>query len=355
MIGGWLARPRVAGAGALAAALLVGMTACTSSDPRPSSTAIPSRSTPSPSVPRSDYPFGTHSFWRTSLDEAPISDRSQSMVDYLVASIRDRYNGVAAFNAHQYNSPLYEVTAEVSPVDVRFNDCQGKGYLPEGLTGAGGQFSGVPMPADARPATGTDGELSIWSPSSDQLWEFWKAEKAADGTWSACWGGRIDDVSSGDGRFSGAFGATATGLPNAGGAVRYDEIRRGRVDHAISLIIPNPAVASDYSWPALRSDGVDTNPDALPEGTRLRLDPALDVTSLGLGPAATTIAGAAQKYGFVVVDRGGSVSVLAEQVDAAKGLDPWRQLLGGPDYAVMTGFPWSKLQVVEKDYGKPAS
>lgn len=355
---------RIAAAGVLGVVLVTGGVACSPSpspspSPRPSSDlASSSPSTApvtSPDAASSVYPFSDQTFWRTPLDSAPIAARSQSMVDYLVASITDRYNGVAAFNAHQYNSPLYRVAADVSRIDVRFDDCQGKGYVPAGLTGDGGQFTGVPMPTDAVPATGTDGELSIWSPSSDQLWEFWKAKKAADGTWSACWGGRIDHVSTGDGRFPGIFGATATGLPNAGGAVRYDEIKRGSIDHAISLIIPNPAVSSNFSWPAQRSDGSDANPDALPEGTRLRLDPTVDVTAIGLSRAAVTVARAAQKYGFVVVDRGGSVSVLAEQVDAASGLDPWRKLLGGPDYSVLAGFPWSKLQVMQKDYGKPAS
>ena len=345
------------------AALLLGLAACSPAAPErsfapslsPSAAPSPTASSPSVGAAAEAYPFGPHTFWRSTLERAPIASDSRAMVDYLVASITDRYNGVAAFNAHQYNSPLYTVAANAPTVDVRFDDCQGKGYLPDGLMGEGGQFTAVPMPPDAVPATGTDGEVSIWSPSSDRIWEFWKAQKAADGTWSACWGGRIDDVSTGDGRFPDHFGATATGLPNAGGVVRFSEIQQGRIDHAISIVIPNPAVATDFSWPAQRSDGVDSNPAALPEGSRLRLDPSLDVTTLGLTPAATVIARAAQQYGFVVVDRAGSVSVLAEQVDAPAGTDPWRQLLGGPDYSVLTGFPWSRLQVVQKDYGKPAS
>lgn len=350
---------RIGAAGGLALIVTGALLGCAPSRPlrvlppeSPSGSAAPAPSRANSTIA---YPFSARTFWRATLDDAPIAPRSRPMVDYLVTSITDRYNGVAAFNAHQYNSPLYTVAPDTPRVDVRFDDCQGKGYLPDGLTGEGGQFTAVPMPAQAKPATGTDAELSIWSPSSDQLWEFWKAKKGDDGTWSACWGGRIDDVSTGDGRFPGYFGATATGLPNAGGVVRYDEIRQGRIDHAISIVIPNPAVASDFSWPAQRSDGVDANPDALPEGSRLRLDPTLDVDALGLTPAGLIIARAAQKYGFVVVDRAGSVSVLAEQVDAADGSDPWRQLLGGPDYSVLADFPWSRLQVIQKDYGKPAS
>ena len=172
--------------------------------------------------------------------------------------------------------------------------------------------------------------------------------------WSACWGGRIDAVSTSAGFFTGGFGATATALPNAGGEVRLSEIQNGSIDHAISISIPNPAVSSVFSWPAQRSDGIDTNPAALPEGTRLRLDPTLDLTTLHLTPAGLTIAKAAQKYGFVVVDRSGAVSVLAEAVSKVNGVDPWRQVLGGPDYSVLKNFPWTRVQAIQKDYGKPA-
>ena len=44
--------------------------------------------------------------------------------------------------------------------------------------------------------------------------------------------------------------------------------------------------------PANRNDGSSTSDDAIPEGTRFRLDPTIDVTSLGLPPVGVTIAGA---------------------------------------------------------------
>lgn len=295
----------------------------------------------------SGNPFGPASVWRTSLSAAPIDANSQAMVDYMVSTITDRYSGVAAFNAHQYNSHLYTVDATTPTTDFAFDDCQRKGYAPSALVGPGGQFKSVPVPADAVAATGTDAELSIYSSATDQLWEFWKARKRSDGTWSACWGGRLDHVSTSAGYFAGNYGATATSLPNAGGLVRLSEVQAGRIDHMMSLAIPKAASSGNYRWPAQRSDGTDSNPAALPEGSRLRLDPSIDLSTLRLSPAALTIAKAAQQYGFVVVDVSGAVSVLAEAVSpVGSAPDPWRQFLGTPDYSVMKNFPWSKLQVV---------
>lgn len=308
-------------------------------------------------TPANAIPFGPQSFWRTSLRSAPIDPESRAMVDYMVSTISDRYNGVAAFNAHQYNSHLYTVDGTVRTTDFAFDDCQRKGYVPAGLLGSDGQFKSVPVPSDAIAATGSDAELSIYSSATDQLWEFWKARKRSDGTWSACWGGRLDHVSSSAGYFRGNFGATATGLPNAGGLVRLSEIRAGYINHAMSLAIPNPANWPSFRWPAQRSDGSDANSAALPEGSRLRLDPNIDLSSLRLSPAALTIARAAQQYGFVIVDKSGAVSVLAEAVSpTATGADPWSELLGSPDYAVMKNFPWSKLEVVADGWqGQPTS
>jgi hypothetical protein len=286
-----------------------------------------------------------------------VAADSAATVAYLAASVTDRYGGVAAFNAGRFSNSFYVVDAATPRVDVAFDDCQGKGYLPDGLTGPGGQFSDVPVPAVAVAAPGTDKMMSIWSPASDQLWEFWRMERGADGQWMACWGGRIDRVSASPGYFSGRFGATATGLSATGGMVSLGDVRAGRIDHALSLVVPHAATYRRVSWPAQRSDGEDPNPAAVPEGSRLRLDPSVDVGSLGLSPVAEMIARAAQTYGFLVADTGGAVAVVAEHGAAEQsvtGRDPWDGLLGGtPDYLMLQGFPWDRLQALPQDYGKP--
>jgi hypothetical protein len=48
----------------------------------------------------------------------------------------------------------------------------------------------VPIPLAARPSVGTDAVMLIYQPSTDTMWELWKAVKQADG-WHASWGGRM--------------------------------------------------------------------------------------------------------------------------------------------------------------------
>lgn len=309
-----------------------------------------------PTSPRGG-PFGAGSVWRDDLRYAPVATNSAALVAKLDAQVKAYYGGVAAFNVWNYTTNIYTVDPLQGRVDLRWDDCQGKGHVPTGIYGTTGQFVSVPMPSDAVPASGTDAALSLYQPSSDTLWSFWKVRKLTDG-WHACWGGRMEQASTNPGFFGGGFGTTATSLAVEGGLVNIKDVQAGSIDHALSLVVVDAASYDNFSWPAQRSDGADASADAIPEGTRFRLNPAVDVDSLALHPIAKMVAKAAQKHGFIVSDKGGAVSVQAEGgtgVQGVTGANPWDTLLGGkPSYSIMTNFPWSQLQAMPKDYGKPA-
>ncbi len=301
-------------------------------------------------------PFGRASVWRTDVSAAPLARRSAYMAKQLVRQVTTLYNGVAAFNVWNYNANFYQVPGGQPRVRVIWDDCQKKGWTPGGLYGPNGQFENVPIPSNALAATGSDRTLTIFQPASDTMWDFWEAHRESDG-WHACWGGRLDHVSTNVGRFDGSFGATATGLPWAGGQLGIREVKAGRIDHAIALQLFAPAQWWRFSWPAQRSDGWSSDTDAIPEGTRLRLDPSLNVDRLQLHPVAKMIAKAAQKYGFIVTDKSGAVAVVAESGTPVKqftGVNPWESILGKTaSWAVMRNFPWERMQVLPQDYGKP--
>jgi hypothetical protein len=345
-------RRRLAGA-ALAAALLVSLAPAVA-------TAAPGTSAPggAPVAAAAATASTSGNAWRQDVRGAGLHPRSAAMVANVAGQVSSRYGGVAAFNVWQYNTPIYTVPAGQPRITVKFDDCQGKGHVPSGLYGAGGHFVGVPLPADALVSPGADRQVSVYSPSTDQLWELWKATKRSDG-WYACWGGRLDRVSTSPGYFPGTFGASASGLALAQGALRVADVRAGRADHALALQLPDVGHWRTWSYPAQRSDGTDTSWDAVPTGTRLRLDPRVDVDALGLHPIAAAVARTAQQHGFVVTDRAGAVGVQAESGEPEKirtGTNPWGALMGStPAYAVMKGFPWQRLQALPKDWGKPAA
>lgn len=319
--------------------------------------SAPASSSGSPTMPAGGV-FSAGTAWKLDVRSAPLHANSAGMVANVAAQTAKQYDGVAAFNAYQYSSSFYSVPAGQAKVDVKWNNCQGKTWTPDGLLGTDGQFSQVPIPADAVPSAGTDSQLTVYSPSTDQLWEFWVAKKV-NGSWSACWGGRIDDVSQSQGFFHDGFGASASGLALSGGTIGISDVQSGVIDHALALHIPAPGTWQEFSFPAQRSDGYDTSANRVPEGTRLRLDPSLNVDAMNMTPIAKMVAKAAQKYGFIVTDKAGCTAVMAESPAAAiarTGVDPWKALMAGtPDYAIMKNFPWAKLQALPKDYGKPAA
>lgn len=301
--------------------------------------------------------FGPNSVWKQNISNAPTNPNSANLVANLANQVATHY-GQAAFNVNSYGTSVYTVDSAQPLVDVKWDNCQKKPYTPKGLLGAGGQFTAVPIPADAVPAAGTDGQLTVYSPSADKLWEFWKA-KLVNGQWQACWGGRIDSVSTSPGYFENMFGTSASGLSVLGGTVGIKDVQSGSIDHALSLQLVDVQHWKTFSYPAQRSDGASTAANSIPEGMRFRLDPSVNVDALKLTPIARMVAKAAQKYGFIVTDKGGAVAITAESPSAVKadtGVNPWNALMANKkSYEIFAGFPWDKMQALPVDYGKPAS
>lgn len=301
-----------------------------------------------------DAIFSPNSFWYQQIPaNAPLHANSANYVNEFIRQ-RNTYYGNVTINTTSYASPVYVADASTPTVTVSFWDCQNKGYADQGLVA---QWSAVPIPSYAQASDGTDGEMTIYQPSTDTIWEFWQARKV-NGQWQACWGGQMKNVSSSMGQWAYPYGTTATGLPFIGGQITAEELQRGEIRHAIGISLVDLENWNVFSWPANRSDGSNpTNaPNRIPEGTRMRLDPSINVDALNIHPVAKTIAKAAQKYGFVVWDKAGALSLRAQNPKSYTAMgkaDPYVALFNGtPQYQVLNGFPWDRLQFLPKDYGK---
>lgn len=295
---------------------------------------------PAATVSEDAPPFAPTSFWNTPLAaDAPLDDLSATYV----ADIRSQLTTwLPWINTTKYSSPVYTVPADAPTTHVTLDK--------PGATDLQAALDQVPIPAGAVAAAGSDATMVVWQPATDTLWELWQAQQRADG-WHAAWGGRMTAVSSSPGYYSGAqsrWGATASSLPVLGGLIRISELRAGHIDHALALALPQVRAAV-YSWPAQRTDGTMLSPDAIPEGTRLRLDPTLDLSRLSLPPVTRMIAEAAQRYGIVVRDRAGSIAFYAED-PTPTGSDPYSGPNGffGGMYPskLLAGFPWGRLQAL---------
>ncbi len=295
--------------------------------------------------------FAPSSFWNTPLSPTgEVDRRSDVLVGELEAQVREE---IAAghgpwIGTKKSSTPIYRAPRDQPPVEVKLDS-----QIPHGPYQA---FQAVPLPRRARPANGADRHLTVWQPSTNRLWEFFGLERGSDG-WHARWGGAIDRVSKSPGYYTSSswpgarfyWGATATSLPVAGGVITINELRRRRIDHALALNIKRVR-AGAFSWPAQRSDGQTPGEDQIPEGARFRLDPDLEIDTLGLHPVTAAIARAAQRYGLVVRDKSTTVALYAED-PTRYARDPYLELLApyypGQVNRLLDDFPWHKLRLLK--------
>jgi hypothetical protein len=300
--------------------------------------------------------FAATSVWNAPLAaDAPIDPASTALVKTLrdaVAADRAAHRG--PWISVSGTSPLYVVPANQPTVRVQLDPGSWKQSLQQA-------FAAVPIPANAVPAAGADAHLTVWQPSTDRLWEFFKARRLADG-WHANYGGAMSATSRSPGYYDTAswpglsqtwWGAAATSLPVIAGTMMLSELRGGVIPHALALNIPW-AKAGVYSLPAQRTDGRLTDANAIPEGARFRIDPRVDLGKLNLPPLTRMMAVAAQRYGMIVRDQTGwAVSFFAENPAQYGGVNPYTApggLYRGPNpEAVMAAFPWQYVQLVRMD------
>ena len=94
--------------------------------------------------------------------------------------------------------------------------------------------------------------------------------------------------------------ADAAGLPILPGLARYDEVRRGRIDHALRITVPRTRRAFIYPARHFASDSGD--PDLPAMGQRVRLRRAS--TCRGFPRQSRVVLRALKRYGTLVADNG---------------------------------------------------
>jgi hypothetical protein len=273
-----------------------------------------SRQSPRPASPWSEpVPAG-----------AEVTPDSAGLVGRLARS------GPPVADLYEFGTPVFEADEHTPRHAVRCTRPWGVCEL---------QAAPVPLPDDARPSPGSDAALVVEDRKAGKAYEFWQARRLPDGNWTTGWGSVT--ALDGDGR----QGETGSGTSLLAGLIRTDEIRAGRIDHALQLA--SAFTCRDRTvYPAVKTDGQDTRPDCLPMGTHLQLDPTLDVAALpGLGTAERAIATAWQRYGGFVQNSAGAPLVVGFQNPAGEP-DPYPGAGLPYDYAALSGIPLSRLRVV---------
>ncbi|AOS43226.1 hypothetical protein Verru16b_00269 [Lacunisphaera limnophila] len=280
-------------------------------------------------------PFSADSPWNTPLPADAAVDRDSPA---LIADLADR--GPWLINIKDWSIPVYFVDAATTPRhDV--------GDLRPGIYGKGFAFPRqIPIPdgAIASPPVGdhSDNHLSVIDRTLGLEWGMWAARQDATGRWFTGLGAVTDLTGTGvappwydNPRELDSHRARAGGFPLIAGLIRVDEIKAGRIAHALAfaydhcrtgLFVPPASTSQVTQLEAVDSRGI-------PMGGRLQLDPAWDVEGSGLSPAGKIIARALQEYGAYCSDYAGANVLYAENSPAA--VQAWAGLLDPHDLAVI--------------------
>jgi hypothetical protein len=182
-----------------------------------------------------------------------------------------------------------------------------------------------------REGTG-DRHLIVLDPIHGRLHEFWQARLTPAG-WQASQASTFD-LTSNRLRREGWTSADAAGLPIFPAVVRYDEVARGRIDHALRVTVRRTRRA--YVYPA-RHFASRLDDETLPRmGERLRLRQDVDISDFP--PHARAILTALKTYGMFVADNGGNWLMSIAPDRRIQGLESLSRIKGS-DFEVIVPSP----------------
>lgn len=200
----------------------------------------------------------------------------------------------------------------------------------------------VPIPDHAAPDPEDDASMAVIDPARGCEYDFWGAHRSAGG-WTARWANSIR--LNGAGVYPRGLSARGSGFALLAGMIWPEELERGRIEHALVVTYPFTKAGGPVA-PATESDGSSTRQDAIPEGARIQLDPALDLDSLALRPYEKVIARCLQEYGMFVGDSGGGIELEAVHPMSARR-DPYRGLLPDEEIIPLDNIPVDRLRILE--------
>ena len=238
--------------------------------------------------------FPRTSQWNARVDRLPVHARSAAMVEGIGARATMHADfGSGLWEGGPIGIPYVTVPRRQQRVRVSFEyaDESDRGRYP------------IPPRAPVEGGRGSDGDrhVIVVDRSRCRLFELFAAYPKEDGGWRAG-SGAIWNLRSNRLRPRGWTSADAAGLPILPGLARYDEVRRGKIDHALRFTAPRTRRA--FVYPA-RHFASSLNDPALPAmGQRFRLKRGFDVSRF---PRQSRIVlRALKRYGMILADNGSS-------------------------------------------------
>jgi len=247
---------------------------------------------PVPGAPKCPV-FPRTSHWNQRVDRLPVHARSDAIVDAVGRSSGAHADfGSGLYQGRPIGIPFKVVGGSQKRVPVSFQysseSDRGPYPLPQNVPIEGGR--------------GSDGDrhVIVVDRSRCRLYELFAAYPEQGGRRWRAGSGAIWSLRSNRLRPSGWTSADAAGLPILPGLARYDEVRRGRIDHALRITVPRTRRA--FLYPARHFASSSDDPSLPAMGQRVRLRGGFDASRFPR--QSRVVLTALKRYGAIVADNG---------------------------------------------------
>jgi len=242
--------------------------------------------------------------WNLVVRDWPVHPKSKDIVASIGSAKPLRYNPDMAFVLVPPGQKLIGVKA------VTYPDESDKGPfpVPENIPIEGwpahylrdAKLKPLTLDDVQRDTKKEDGDRHaiVVDPVNRMLYEFYQMKKTDTG-WQ-CSNAAVFDLKSNKLRPDGWTSADAAGLPIFPSVIRYDELKRGEIEHALRLTVVKTRRA--YVYPATHFASSKTDENLPRMGERLRLRKDFDTSKFT--PEVKAILEALKKYGMLVADNG---------------------------------------------------
>jgi hypothetical protein len=246
-----------------------------------------------PGAPRCPI-FPASNPWNERVDRLPVAPDSARVIASIGLNVGLHPDfGSGLWNGRPIGIP-FDVVSKRTPrsrVSFQYADESDRGPYP------------IPRTVHiegGRASTG-DRHAILVDRSSCRLYELYALYPTSAGGWragsGAIWGLRSNTL-----RPAGWTSADAAGLPIFPGLVRWDEVARGVIDHALRFTAPRTRRA--YVYPARHFAASSDDPALPPIGLRVRLKASVDIS--GFPRQARIVLQALKTYGMMLADTGSS-------------------------------------------------
>jgi hypothetical protein len=239
-----------------------------------------------PSAPRCPV-FPASNPWNRRVDKLPVAANSATMIRSIGLSTGLHADfGSGLWDGAPIGIPFDVVTRKTPRAKVSFE------YSDES------DHVGYPIPKQVHIEGGSDHHALLVDRDACRLYELGGLARSG-GRWHA-WAGAVWSLRSNRLRPAGWTSADAAGLPIFPGLARWDEARRGVIDHALRFTAARTRRA--YVWPARHYASSSTDLSLPPMGLRVRLKASFDIRPFPR--QARIVLTALKRYGMILADNG---------------------------------------------------